>query len=249
MSAHPSGSSHAPSRRRPPPQTLDPETAHERHQRIYRLKQAYEHGRAPPSKPTRTELDVIKERHQFIHDGNVDPANLSWEDQLALQYYNSLFREYALVNLKHYRTGQIALRWRTEPEVLSGIGHLTCGSLRCSFHHPSASLGLASSPYAVPLPEDEDDDAPLVPVVLHETSMQRSRQEEEEAERDDWRRSRSTAVEEKQDDGGEESDYGPALPPDLEQPKREQSRSGRRSASPERERERVRERRRSRSER
>lgn len=70
---------------------------------------------------------MLKERHQsvageglslaaeadhvpcrFIRT-NDDPSTLSWEDQLALKYYNSLFREYAIVNLKHYKTGQASV--------------------------------------------------------------------------------------------------------------------------------------------
>ncbi|GAA5839535.1 hypothetical protein JCM11251_002750 [Rhodosporidiobolus azoricus] len=157
------------SRRRPLPKTLDVETAHQRHQRVYRLKQAYEHGRKAPAKPTKSELDVLKERHQFVRNSNVDPSTLSWEDQLALRYYSSLFREFALVNLKHYKTGQIALRWRTEPEVLSAIGHLTCGNLRCRYHEPSPSI-LSALEASTPPPED--DEQPLVEARLEETQMQ-----------------------------------------------------------------------------
>ncbi|GAA5900599.1 hypothetical protein JCM6882_000918 [Rhodosporidiobolus microsporus] len=162
------------SRHRPPPRTLEPETAHQRHQRIYRLKQAYEHGRNAPAKPTKSEMDVLKERHQFVRDSNVDPSTLSWEDQLALKYYSSLFREFALVNLKHYKTGQIALRWRTESEVLSAIGQLTCGNLRCAHHEPSPSV-LARLENSSPPPHDQlegEAEPPLVDARLEETEMQ-----------------------------------------------------------------------------
>ncbi|GAA5870616.1 hypothetical protein JCM8547_002063 [Rhodosporidiobolus lusitaniae] len=160
-------------RSRPPIRTLEPETAHERHRRQYELKRAYEHGRKQPVKPSRTELDVLKQKHQFVRSSNVDPATLSWEDQLALKYYNSLFREFALVNLKHYKTGQIALRWRTEPELLAGIGVLTCANLRCAHHEASPSIlsSLESSSSFAGLPLDNDE-TPLVPVPLSETEMQ-----------------------------------------------------------------------------
>ncbi|GAA6019151.1 hypothetical protein JCM10207_006560 [Rhodosporidiobolus poonsookiae] len=187
MSSHPSSASAGPSRRRPP-QNLEPETAHERHQRLYRLRQAYDRGTKPPARPTKSELDVLKERHQFVRDSNTDPSTLSWEDQLAHKYYHSLFREFALVNLKHYKDGQIALRWRTEDEVLSGIGHLTCGSLRCQYHSPSPAVlarlesalsSAGSSAPGVDMPlaaaaaaSDLDPDAPLVDARLLETEMQ-----------------------------------------------------------------------------
>lgn len=44
--------------------TLEPETAHERHQRLYALKRSYERGRPPPKPASKDELDVLKERHQ-----------------------------------------------------------------------------------------------------------------------------------------------------------------------------------------
>lgn len=44
---------------------------------------------------------------RFIRSTDADPSSLSWEDNLALKYYNSLFREFAVVNLKHYKTGAV----------------------------------------------------------------------------------------------------------------------------------------------
>ncbi|KAK4055554.1 hypothetical protein OIV83_000100 [Microbotryomycetes sp. JL201] len=101
-------SQHMQSSSRPTKRYLtDPLNAHERHQLRYsRIAESYKRGVQPPRPQTKTELDVIKEKHQFIRDTDVDPATLSWEDQLALKYYNSLFREFALINLKHYKSGQ-----------------------------------------------------------------------------------------------------------------------------------------------
>lgn len=98
------------------------------------------------------------------------------------------------MNLKHYKSGtvrtafhptppapsractddrpcmpsaaQVALRWRTEDEVLSGIGHLTCGSLRCRFHEPSPNL-LA----ALEAGEEEEEEVPLVEAKLEELQV------------------------------------------------------------------------------
>lgn len=41
------------------------------------------------------------------------------------------------IDLKHYKTRQIALRWRTAEEVLGSVGETTCASLRCPYHNPS----------------------------------------------------------------------------------------------------------------
>ncbi|KAI0787479.1 folate-sensitive fragile site protein Fra10Ac1, partial [Fomes fomentarius] len=54
--------------------------------------------------------------------------------RLAKKYYSSLYREYAVCDLKHYKSGNFALRWRTEEEVLSGAGESTCGNTRCPLH-------------------------------------------------------------------------------------------------------------------
>ncbi|GJN89886.1 hypothetical protein Rhopal_002875-T1 [Rhodotorula paludigena] len=151
-------------------ETFEPETAHERHQRLYRLKSAYERGKVPAKPQSKNELDVLKERHQFVRDSNVDPASLAWEDQLAYKYYETLFKEFALVNLKHYRSGAVALRWRTEDEVLSGIGHLTCASLRCEYHEPSPAI-LAALEEDADVPPDPDSTTPLVEVRLEEMQM------------------------------------------------------------------------------
>ncbi|KAM0746389.1 hypothetical protein T439DRAFT_329835, partial [Meredithblackwellia eburnea MCA 4105] len=139
--------------------TLDPETAHERHDRLHKVSEMFRHGKTPARPASKTELDILKERRRFIHDTDVDPATLSWEDQIAMKYYSTLFREFCVVNLKHYKHGAIALRWRTEDEVLQGIAHLTCASMRCEFHLPPP--GLDEEP-------DPESTEPLVPTRLTE---------------------------------------------------------------------------------
>src|SRR5712691_2525565 len=102
-----------------------------------------------------TEFDILKASHKFLREDQdaVEPRNASWNDQLAQKYYDSLFREFAVCDLKHYKSGnvctcpfhevsssrytdascvaQFALRWRTEAEVLSAAGENICGKTRC----------------------------------------------------------------------------------------------------------------------
>ncbi|TDL16464.1 hypothetical protein BD410DRAFT_706995, partial [Rickenella mellea] len=85
-----------------------------------------------------TEFDLLKASHKFLRDD--DEKELTWEDQVARKYYSSLYREFAVCDLKHYKTGNFALRWRTEDEVLSGAGEETCGNTRCAYHAPSRTL-------------------------------------------------------------------------------------------------------------
>ncbi|KAI0822476.1 folate-sensitive fragile site protein Fra10Ac1-domain-containing protein [Trametes gibbosa] len=85
--------------------------------------------------------------HRFLReDDDLDERQLSWDDRLAKKYYSSLYREYAVCDLKHYKSGNFALRWRTEEEVLSGAGETTCGNTRCPLHKE--------------FPEDGDDIRP-----------------------------------------------------------------------------------------
>ncbi|KAI0360169.1 hypothetical protein OH77DRAFT_1394551 [Trametes cingulata] len=82
-----------------------------------------------------TEFDILKSSHKFLReDDEVDDSQLPWDERLAKKYYSSLYREYAVCDLKHYKSGNFALRWRTEEEVLSGAGETTCGNTRCPLH-------------------------------------------------------------------------------------------------------------------
>ena len=43
------------------------------------------------------------------------------------------------IDLKHYKSRRLALRWRTAEEVVEGLGEDTCGSLRCKYHQTPTS--------------------------------------------------------------------------------------------------------------
>ncbi|KAF7336799.1 Protein fra10ac1 [Mycena venus] len=91
-----------------------------------------------PNPPGKTEFEILKASHKFLREEDDKGQPLSWDEQLATKYYDSLFREYAVCDLKHYKSGNFSLRWRTEAEVLAGAGETTCGNTRCE-HHDSAS--------------------------------------------------------------------------------------------------------------
>jgi len=50
---------------------------------------------------------------------------------MSKAYYDRLFKEYCLADLKLYKEGRIAMRWRAEKEVFEGKGQFICGSVRC----------------------------------------------------------------------------------------------------------------------
>lgn len=75
------------------------------------------------------DIDVIRENHRFLWED--DNAPNTWEEQLARKYYDKLFKEYCISDLSRYKENMIAMRWRTEPEVITGKGQFSCGNKRC----------------------------------------------------------------------------------------------------------------------
>lgn len=145
-------------------------------------------SRLPPVSTT-TEFDVLKAAHKFLRDedqeghGNTK-NNQSWEDQVAKKYYDSLYREFGVCDLKHYKSGNFALRWRTEDEVISGRGEETCGNTRCKQHvvddqsrTPERSEGKRRKLNTVELPfayeEHGEQKAALVKVVLCDSCLRK----------------------------------------------------------------------------
>ncbi|KII90149.1 hypothetical protein PLICRDRAFT_80776, partial [Plicaturopsis crispa FD-325 SS-3] len=99
----------------------------------------------PPAAPGTTEFEILKASHRFLHDEH--EKDESWDHKLARKYYDSLYREFAVCDLKHYKSGNFSLRWRTEAEVLSGAGESTCANTRCPLHEPpSPQSGLKMPP-------------------------------------------------------------------------------------------------------
>ncbi len=74
-----------------------------------------------------SEFDVLKKTHQFVREE--EPRN--WEERVANNYYDQLYKEYCIADLTKYNEGKIAMRWRKESEVKSGKGSKVCGSIHC----------------------------------------------------------------------------------------------------------------------
>lgn len=79
----------------------------------------------------RTDFDVIRENHQFLWEEDDDDQVDTWERQLAKRYYDKLFKEYCICDLTYYKANKIAMRWRTEQEVVVGKGQFSCGEKHC----------------------------------------------------------------------------------------------------------------------
>ena len=79
----------------------------------------------------KTDYDVLKVHHKFLWDPAPASESSSWEQRLAKSYYDKLFKEYAVSDLSRYKENKIALRWRTEKEVIEGKGQFVCGNKAC----------------------------------------------------------------------------------------------------------------------
>ncbi|XP_001356249.3 protein FRA10AC1 homolog isoform X1 [Drosophila pseudoobscura] len=84
------------------------------------------------SRKHKRDIDVIRENHRFLWDNDDEECgSLSWDQRLARRYYKKLFKEYCIADLTRYKENKIALRWRTEQEVVAGTGQFQCGSRHC----------------------------------------------------------------------------------------------------------------------
>ncbi|XP_022691612.1 protein FRA10AC1-like isoform X1 [Varroa jacobsoni] len=75
--------------------------------------------------------DVLRENHRFLWDDECTTSDLTWGQRLAKKYYDKLFKEYCVTDLRFYKKNKIAFRWRTEQEVVVGKGQFSCGEKNC----------------------------------------------------------------------------------------------------------------------
>ncbi|CAO3680508.1 unnamed protein product [Rhizopus stolonifer] len=80
--------------------------AYTRHKQLIHAYLSFYRGIKPNTIPEdyRTERNVIKENHK---SGSEETD--SWEQRVAKKYYDTLFKEYAICELKYYKEGKIAL--------------------------------------------------------------------------------------------------------------------------------------------
>ncbi|KAG9015938.1 hypothetical protein FRB90_004114 [Tulasnella sp. 427] len=244
----------------PPPQSnysrslfrnnLNGETAYQRHQRYVRSAQLYgdSHISGEGSSAKRNDFDVLKATHKFLRDedDDDDEANLSYDEKVALKYYRSLFKEFAVCDLKHYKTGNVSLRWRTEDEVVSGAGQFSCGNSRCKWHSAEAVEDSSKPPTLLTLEvpfgyvEHGEAKSALVKLVLCSKCKGKLtwKRDQEKAAAAEAVAVTGASRGEEDVDGGSEEEEGPVLPPpdttrseERRRPRRQsRSRSGDRSS-------------------
>lgn len=81
---------------------------------------------------TPADEEAFVRRHEFVRDDKKDERNWgSWKTRMAARYYRKLHKEYGIVDLSRWREGACGLRWRTEREVLAGVGETSCAAKQC----------------------------------------------------------------------------------------------------------------------
>ncbi|KAM9980479.1 hypothetical protein ACTFIZ_007847 [Dictyostelium cf. discoideum] len=118
----------------------------------------------------KTDYQVLKENHQFLRDENEneDTDQLTWEEKLAKTYYDRLYKEYAIIDLSRYKSGEIGLRWRIESEVIIGRGQFTCANKKCESSATNNNKMDDLKSFEVPFSYNElnENKVALVKVVL-----------------------------------------------------------------------------------
>ncbi|KDR23273.1 protein FRA10AC1 homolog isoform X3 [Zootermopsis nevadensis] len=125
--------SHTSTQRRTLKAALSSLSVYDLHKRLINDYMVYYHGKTNLLKRNKSrdkrDIDVIRENHRFLWDEDDVPE--SWEAKLAKKYYDKLFKEYCICDLSRYKENKIAMRWRTEQEVVNGTGQFTCGNKTC----------------------------------------------------------------------------------------------------------------------
>ncbi|KAL4484739.1 hypothetical protein ABPG74_019916 [Tetrahymena malaccensis] len=86
----------------------------------------------------KSDFQILKEHHKFLRDDEKDsqiqysnPTQEQYGEILAKKYYEKLYKEYAIIDLSRYETGQIGMRWQTKEEVIIGKGITICSNKKC----------------------------------------------------------------------------------------------------------------------
>jgi protein FRA10AC1 len=89
----------------------------------------------------KTDKDIMLEEHQFIRSDTEDERNQHrYETRLIRRQYDSLYKEFALCDMSNINDNEdksgygmrLGLRWRTENEIIKGLGETSCGNIHCS---------------------------------------------------------------------------------------------------------------------
>jgi len=100
----------------------------------YGGKRKLEKMKEERAKRVKTDYDVLRENYKLERssEDESEEAEATYEQKVSRKYYNKLYREYGIINLSRYKTGQYGIRWRHRQEVSSGKGEAICGGDKCN---------------------------------------------------------------------------------------------------------------------
>ncbi|KAJ8983919.1 hypothetical protein NQ317_006723 [Molorchus minor] len=81
--------------------------------------------------PQRIETTIMSLRKIINSSGTTMKPPTHGNYSLQSGIMTNFFKEYCIGDLSLYKENKIALRWRTEKEVVAGKGQFTCGNKRC----------------------------------------------------------------------------------------------------------------------
>lgn len=94
------------------------------------------------SPPRTTEFDILKAAHRFLReDSTTTQDDSTWDDKLAQKYEASLYREFAVCDLKHYKTGNVNMLMRNLNEA--DADNISCSSSYAGERKTKCSLDQA----------------------------------------------------------------------------------------------------------
>lgn len=70
-------------------QSMNAVQRHREHMEVLKL---YGGSPAPPTQPTLSDYDILRQEHRFIRDDERDARTHDWKVQMARSYYNKLYR-------------------------------------------------------------------------------------------------------------------------------------------------------------
>ena len=91
----------------------------------------------------KADYQILRQNHKFLRDEENEPETVeeflqgekitkeNYGKILAMKYYEKLYKQYVLVDLRFYEEGRVGCRWRTAGEVKRGKGERVCGNLGC----------------------------------------------------------------------------------------------------------------------
>jgi len=82
----------------------------------------------------------LERHHRFLPPQLDQQTSSTWQERMAYHYHQNLYKDYVLADLTRASRGQVGLRWRTQAEVETEKGSVTCGNKHCPSYQREAGI-------------------------------------------------------------------------------------------------------------